>query len=91
MKRTSIIAAVVLALSAPAHAQSPIPFKLVVLRGTDGIAMADYPSAARCEAAKEAILQLVARENQDKQVQRLPNGGMIIPKILRLEAFCIPG
>ena len=86
-----LIATAMLALAAPAQAQGGKPYKLIVLRGADGVAMTDYPSAERCEAARVAIQRLIARENEGKYVERTPGGGLIIPNLLRLEAYCIPG
>jgi hypothetical protein len=85
------IAIILLAFATEASAQSGQPHKLIVLRGNDGIAVTDYPSAARCEAARNAIQRLVDRANQGKEPQRLPRGGVIIPRTLDLEAHCIPG
>lgn len=86
-----LVAAVALVLAAPVHAQGAQPHKLIVLRGNDGMAITDYPSAARCEAARAAIQRLIARENDGKHVERTPGGGLFIPNLLRLEAYCIPG
>lgn len=90
--KVAVFAATLLAAASPqAHAQGAKPYKLIVTRGGDGIAITDYPNAARCEAARASIQRLIARENEGKQPQHLPGGGMIIPKILRMEAYCIPG
>ena len=47
-------ASLALLIATPAIAQSS-PYKLIILRGNEGITTADYPSAARCEAARTAI------------------------------------
>ena len=83
-------ASLALLIATPAIAQSA-PYKLIILRGNEGITTADYPSAARCEAARTAIQRLVERENEGKEAQYLPNGGVIIPSKLYLTAYCIPG
>ncbi len=66
---TSLLAA------APANAQS-VPYKLILLRGDNGITVTDYPSEARCEAARAAIQRLMAQENEGKEPQFLPGGGV---------------
>lgn len=74
-----------------AHAQSGQPYKLLILRGTESIAVSDYPSAARCEAARVSIQRLMERENSGKEPRTLPGGGVFIPQRLTLESYCIPG
>lgn len=90
--RSLFIAIVSSLLATSAIAQSPQPYKLIVLRGdSDGIAITDYPSAERCQAAKDAIIRLVKFANADKEPRNLPGGGVFIPRRLLLEAYCIPG
>ncbi len=88
--RLLIVAATALMVASPVSAQSA-PYKLIVLRGDNGIAITDYRSAASCEAARVAIQQLMDRENQGREPRTLPNGGVILQEQLILKPYCIPG
>ena len=79
-----------LAFPASASAQAPQAYKMLIL-GNDGITVTDYPSEARCEAARAAILRLMERENRDLRPEPLPNGGLLIKAPLSLRTHCIPG
>lgn len=70
-----------LVLAAPATAQSDGPYKLIITWYQSGIIAIDYPSKARCERARDAVLER-SRERAVKQGLP-PESGDI--------AFCIPG
>ena len=74
----------------PAFAQSA-PFKLVILWGDSGVSVVDYPTAARCEAAKAALERRKDQEIEKRKPERTPGGGLIIPRPWIMETICIPG
>lgn len=76
IKRT-IITAAFLAAASSASAQSAAPYKLIITWYQAGIVAVDYPSKARCEAARLAVMQAIEKRNGG------PGGNDI--------AFCIPG
>jgi hypothetical protein len=78
-----------IAISLPAFAQGT-PFKLVIL-WKDSIAVVDYPTAARCEAAKAVLERRKQQELEKRKPEFLPGGGMIIPEPWIMEMICIPG
>lgn len=75
LKRAIIAATMFVATSA--NAQSVTSYKLIITWYQAGIVAVDYPSKARCEAAKLAVMQAIERRNGG------PSGNDI--------AFCIPG
>jgi hypothetical protein len=75
--------------SLPALAQSA-PFKLIILWG-DSVAVLDYPSVARCEAAKAALEIRKEQELERRKPERTPGGGIIMPRPWIMEMICIPG
>jgi len=77
------------AFSVPALAQST-PFKLVIL-WTDTVAGVDYPTAARCEAAKVALERRKEQELEKRKPEFPPGGGIIMPRPWIMEMICIPG
>lgn len=91
MFRNAMVVGLLFTASAAAAQSSPKPYKLIVLRDQQGVAVTDYPSLERCEKAIASLKLLVDRQNADKAPRYLDGGGMIIPKLLVLEAFCIPG
>lgn len=77
-----------LALATPAIAQEAGAAKMLLIHA-QGIAVTDFPSMARCEAARRAILRAIAEENANlPPPEVLPNGGSIVtlptapPKII---------
>lgn len=92
MKRAIVL--LVLLASIPSVAlgqQTGGAAKLIIFRPGGGIAVADYPTAARCEAARKALIALVDRENALRKPTPVTGGGVIIPNRLSAEAYCIPG
>lgn len=75
--------------SLPALAQSA-PFKLVILWG-DAVTVVDYPTAARCEAAKAALERRKEQELEKRKPEFPPGGGIIMPRPWIMEMICIPG
>lgn len=68
-----------LALASPAYAQGVGPAKMILIHGQGGIAVTDFPSMARCEAARRAILRAIAEENANlPPPQAVPGGGTIM-------------
>lgn len=67
-----------LALASPAVAQDDGPAKMILIH-SQGIAVTDFPSMARCEAARRAILRAIAVENANlPPPQAVPGGGTIM-------------
>ena len=75
LKQVIIIAIMLVATSA--SAQSASPYKLIITWYQAGIVAVDYPTKARCEAARLAVMQAIEKRNGG-------TGGSDI-------AFCIPG
>ena len=68
------------------------PYKLIVVHSSSSsIAITDYPSLARCEAARSAIAAAAERENAAHPPRYLPGGGTIITPQLNFRTLCIPG
>ena len=63
-----------LALASPAAAQANGPAKMILMH-SQGIAVTDFPSMARCEAARTAILRVIAEENANLPPPRATAGG----------------
>lgn len=52
---------------------------MILIHSGGGIAVTDFPSMARCEAARRAILRVIAEENANRPPpESLPNGGTIM-------------
>lgn len=64
-------------------------YKLIITWYQAGMVVVDYPSAARCEAARRAVEAEVAKR-QRETVANLPPGGIIFGTSAN-GAFCIPG
>jgi hypothetical protein len=79
------------ALPTNSSAQITHPYKLIIIRGVNGLSITEYPSSIRCENARIAIQRLISHENEDKKPQISQGGGMIIPLLLDLKSYCIPG
>lgn len=78
-------------LAVSAVAQSSAPAKMMVVQG-NAMAITDYPSMARCEAARVALQRLVEQENAASGPPRsLPGGGTVISLPLMVRTLCIPG
>ena len=93
MGRTPHVALAALAacmITTPAMGQNAGAAKMIVL-GNDGIAITNYPSMARCEAARAALQRLLEQENANNRPQTLPNGGVVFTLPLSLRTLCIPG
>lgn len=73
-----VLAAVVgLALASPAVAQAAGPAKMLLLH-SQGIAVTDFSSMARCEAARRAIQRAIAENNANlPPPQVMPGGGTV--------------
>lgn len=87
MKWTALL---LLLNSGIAVAQPGQPAKLMILSG-GSVAVTDYPSMARCEAAKSVLLRIVQHENVSHPPQVLPGGGTIMTLPISIRAFCFPG
>ncbi|WP_144400905.1 hypothetical protein [Novosphingobium sp. MBES04] len=84
-------ALVALTCSGPTLAQGSDPAKMILFHN-QGVAVTDFLSIARCEAARRAILQAVAKDNARlPPPEVLPDGGTIFtlettpPKMI-----CVP-
>lgn len=76
--------------AAPAIAQ-PTPYKLIILWGSTGIAVTDYPSASRCEAARAALQRRKEVEVRERGPKPLEGGGVLYSPPWQMELACIPG
>lgn len=85
-----LIAAAALLLATPAIAQTS-PYKLLILWGTSGVAIVDYPTIGRCEAALRVLERRKAEEVASRQPKRTEGGGVIFPPPWQMEMACIPG
>ena len=65
------------------------PYKLVITWYQSDLAVIDYPSRARCEKAKRAVEDEVARRKAESEATA-PPGSVVIGKSPN-GAFCIPG
>jgi hypothetical protein len=59
------------------------PAKLVIVFGTGGIAVTDYPSRARCEAARRSLLATIQ--------QGKPTESGRLKFVYAIDAWCISG
>lgn len=59
------------------------PAKMVVFRGREGIAITDYPTLARCEAARAIVSEMVRRLDQ--------RGDDATSEPIAIGTLCIPG
>ena len=84
------MAAFLFAAHQPASAQAA-PFKLIIIYNSKSIAVADYPSKARCESAVRALDIWTAQKGSKNGTEYLPGGGVIITSGPTLEGICIPG
>lgn len=86
----SRLALSVLVLAAPNSALGQsAPYKLVVMLGSS-LAITDYPTLARCERGRSAILAELERRNQEF-LRSAPPGTTITPLPGSRSVFCIPG
>ena len=79
-----------LLFSEPSAAQST-PYKLVMLWGSNGVAVVDYPSQSRCEAAAAALQRKRSKEAEQRAPRQAPGGGVIVSPPWQMEFFCLPG
>lgn len=86
----AVMISAAMAFSVPALAQVA-PFKLVILWGDSGVAVIEYPTATRCEAAKAVLEHRKAQELEKRKPEFPPGGGIIVPKPWVMEMICIPG
>lgn len=79
-------------LASPAVAEAPVVAKMILLHG-QGIAITDYPSMARCEAARSAIKRNFADRNEGIPPPTvMPGGGTLYTlPTPPPQTFCIPG
>lgn len=87
MRRFAFTALLAL-FSTPAFAQAA-PYKLVIVWYQSSLTVIDYPSAARCEAARKAVMDEVKRRNEQADAE-MPPGAVRIGRSPN-SAFCIPG
>lgn len=73
-----------------AAAQQASPYKLIVASSEGGVTAIDYPSAARCERAKQTIEAEMKRRN-DEARNNLPPGAILTNYGWQARAICIPG
>lgn len=85
------VAAFALWVPLSAAAQSAQAFKLIVRWQGAGIAITDYPSRARCEAGRDALLREIARQFPMRPPQALPSGGTIYSQPVIIDAICFMG
>ena len=78
-----------LLLPAAASAQASGPYKLVITWYQSNITVIDYPSQARCEAARRAVEAEIERR-KSASAASLPAGSITIGSSPN-GAFCIPG
>ena len=76
----------------PAEAQGTGAAKMILLYG-QGIAVTEFPSMARCEAARAATKRAIAENNANlPPPQAMPGGGTITTlPTAQPKTFCIPG
>lgn len=78
-------------IAAPAAGQAT-PYKLLVLWGGDGIAVIDYPSAARCKAGEAVMGKRTEQELQQRKPKATADGrGVIFAPPWQMATVCIPG
>ncbi|WP_419809180.1 hypothetical protein [Sphingomonas sp.] len=78
-------------LSVPVVAQQPAAYKLVIVVGAGGTTVVDYPSAARCQRAADALEAEWRRQYEIAKAEpRQPNVYLTGPAFTAF-AFCIPG
>ena len=87
--RSALYLALAAFIPEQANAQAT-PYKLVILWGDSGVAVVDYPSAARCQAAKTVLEERKVQERRVRQPQAAPGGGMIFRPPWQMEMVCIP-
>lgn len=89
MRAASIgLAAILAAFPASALAQTA-PYKLVIMLSS-GTTITDYPSLARCERGRNAVLAELERSSQDF-LRSAPRGTTVTPLPGSRSVFCIPG
>jgi hypothetical protein len=86
-----LAAAMLISFAQPAAAQAQRPAKMVLILG-QSVAVTDYPSMAKCEAAEIALRKAIMDSNEGISLpQRLPNGGSIYTtQTGQPRTFCVP-
>jgi hypothetical protein len=82
---------VIALLSASSAFAQAAPYKFVILWGSNGVAITDYPSLARCNEALASLEKRKAREDLARTPKNMPGGGMIVSPQWQMEFFCLPG
>jgi len=67
------------------------PAKMIIFSATGATTVIDYPTQARCDAARLVLQRLMVRENDSHPPQTLPNGGTITTLPLSARMLCFPG
>lgn len=88
-----VLCAVALVAAAPATAQPPEGYKLVIVTGPGGggVAVVDYPSRARCQVAAQIVEAEWLRrfEEAKERAANTPNT-IVTGPAFTAAAFCIP-
>lgn len=87
MKHIPLLAAL-MAWATAANAQAT-SYKLIIVWYQSSLTVIDYPSAARCEAGRKAVLDEIRRRQAQADADA-PPGSVIIGRSPN-GAFCIPG
>jgi hypothetical protein len=92
---TVMFAAAIATMAGPFVRNDPksVPFtgpaKMVVF--SDGVAVTDYPSQQKCEAARVALERAIDKANASNPPVALPNGGVVSTLPMSARTLCIPG
>lgn len=62
----------------------------LVIATEHGVAMSDYPSAAKCEAARAEAIRIRDTEIAKARAEAAAKGGTLIDSSFALVAFCLP-
>lgn len=86
----TLLAVVALLASAPSYGQSAST-KLILTWSQGGIVVVDYPSAARCEQARQAIEAERERRVAEAERSAARRGGTLVGAPWAVYGICIPG
>lgn len=76
-----------LAINPDIAAHGDPPAKMLIVRGHDGVAVTDYPSISRCEAARRVALEMA----QQVDARAHDRGDDASSEPIGIAALCIPG
>lgn len=86
-----VLLAGLLLFASPAAAQGSAPYKLVIAWAQGGVAVIDYPNAARCEAARKIIDLEAKRRVAEAEAKGAERGWQTVGAPWIAYGFCIPG